>query len=96
MASLDFIFPNISKYMERVKSQEYWRADVSFRALTWPAESKQHLIRPTTDCRIKNGQLVIIIGIAKRITLRFEYEPCRFDLPLHAHRVDPMQCLCIP
>jgi hypothetical protein len=53
---------------------------VSFGALLWLSESEQHLIRPTANGRIKNSLLVIIAGITKRITLRFEHEPCRFDL----------------
>jgi hypothetical protein len=39
---------------------------------------------------------VIIVGIAKRIALRLEHEPCSFDFFLHADRIDAMQCLGIP
>ena len=65
-------------------------------ALLWLAESKQHLIRPAANTRIENRQFVIIISIAKHITLRFEHKPCRFDLVLHADWIDSMQGFRIP
>jgi hypothetical protein len=54
------------------------------------------LIGPAANARIKNGLFVIIVGIPKRITMRFEREPCRFDLVLHADWIDSMPCLRIP
>ena len=62
----------------------------------WFAEPKNYLICAAANLRIENRLFVIVGGIAKRITMRFEHEPCRLDLVRHADRIDSMQCLRIP
>jgi hypothetical protein len=71
-------------------------AGAGFDALLWLAESEQYLIRPAANARIENSPFVVIVGITKRVTLRFEHESCRFNLALHADRIDSMQCFRIP
>jgi hypothetical protein len=66
------------------------------RNLLWFAESEQYLICPAANARIENRLFVIILGITKLITMRFEHEPRRFDLVPHVDWIDSMQCLRIP
>ena len=71
-------------------------AEMGFGHLLRFTEPEQHLIRPATNVWIKNGLFVIVVGITKLITMRFERETSCFDLLLHADWIDPMQRLGIP
>src|SRR5713226_8260581 len=62
----------------------------------WFAESEHNLIRLSSNNGIKNGSLVIIVGISKRVVLRFENESSRFNLIFHADRINAMQCFSVP
>ncbi len=63
--------------------------------LSWLTESEHDLIRPAANARIENGSCVIIVGIAKRVTLQFEHKTRSFNFILHADRIDSMQCFGI-
>lgn len=69
------------------------RASLGF---TLFAKSEHNLIRLSSNNGIKNGSLVIIVGISKRVGLRFENESSRFDLTFHADRINAVQCVGVP
>ena len=60
------------------------------------AELEHNLIRLSSNNGIKNGSLVIIVRISKRVVLRFEDESSRFNLIFHADRINAMQCFSVP